>query len=153
MHSPSTFHLKAPLYIFKATIISLLLFLPQNQLFYPVTLFIALILFISIILKVNLTQIYLLKSHSLYLALKRFHKHSRSSFKEIVLFAWNFKENLQLACITFLFSFIKDKYSNQCTSYWILKMQSNIPRKSCFPWFLFTFFNQFLLSIFWLKVS
>ena len=68
-------------------------FLKKNQLFYPVTLFIYLILFRSIILKVISTYIYPLKSHILDLALKRFHKHSRSSFREIVLFAWNFKED------------------------------------------------------------
>ena len=64
----------------------LLLISQKNQLFYPVTLFIALILFRSIILKVISTQIYPLKAHSLDLALKRFHKLSRSSFREIVLF-------------------------------------------------------------------
>ena len=85
-NSPSTFHLKAPLWIFKETSISLLLFLPQDQLFHPVTLFIALILFISIILKLISTQIYPFKSRSLYLSLKRFHKISRSSFREIVIF-------------------------------------------------------------------
>ena len=91
-------------------------------------------------LKVNLTQIYLLKSHNLYLVLKRFHNHSRSSFREIILFAWNFKENLQLACIRFLFSVIKYKSSNQCTSYWPPKRKSKIPRNACFPWFPFYLF-------------
>ena len=93
-HSPSTFHLKSPLWIFKETDISLLLFLPQNQHFYPVTLFIALIFLRYIILKLIPTYIYLIKSHSLDLAVKKFHKHSRSSFREIVLFAWKFEENL-----------------------------------------------------------
>ena len=93
-HSPSTFHLKALLWIFKDTDISLLLFLPQNQNFYPVTLLISLIFLRYIILKLIPTYIYLIKSHSLDLAVKKFHKHSRSSFREIVLFAWKFKENL-----------------------------------------------------------
>ena len=65
-------------------------------------------------LKLNLTYIYLLKSHNLDLSLKIFHNHSRSSFREIVLFAQNFKENLQLACIIFLFYVIKYKSRNQC---------------------------------------
>ena len=91
-------------------------------------------------LKVNLTQIYLLKVHNLDLVFKRFHKHSRSSFREIVLFAWNFKENLQLACIRFRFSVIKDKSSNQCTSYFLPKRKAKIPRKACFPWFPFYLF-------------
>ena len=37
---------------------------------------------------------YILSANSLYLAVKKFHKHSRSSFREIVLFAWKFEENL-----------------------------------------------------------
>ena len=74
-HSPSTFHLKAPLWIFKETSISLLLFLHQNQIFYPVTLFIDLIWFRSIILKFISALIYPLKAHSLDPSLKRFHKH------------------------------------------------------------------------------
>ena len=74
----------------RKTNISLLLFLPQNQLFYLVTLFIALILFRSIILKVISKYIYPLKSHSLDPAFKRFHKLSRSSFREIVLFCMQF---------------------------------------------------------------
>ena len=97
-HSPLTFHLKAPLWIFKETDISLLLFLPQNQHFYPVTLFIALIVLRYTILKLIPTYIYLIKSNTLDLAIKKFHKHSRSSFRENVLFAWKFKRKL-VACM------------------------------------------------------
>ena len=67
---------------------------PSKSALYPVTLFIALILLRYIILKLIPTYIYLIKSHSLDLAVKKFHKHTRSSFREIVLFAWKFKENL-----------------------------------------------------------
>ena len=77
-HSPLTFHLKSPLWIFKETDISLLLFLPQNQHFYPITLFIALILLRYIILKVIPTYIYLIKAHSLYLS---FVLHIKFNFK------------------------------------------------------------------------
>ena len=77
-HSPSTVHLKAPLWIFKETNISLLLFLPQNQHFYPVTLFIALIFLRSIILKLIPIFIYLIKSHSLDLS---FVFHIKLNFK------------------------------------------------------------------------
>ena len=143
MHSRSTFHLKAPQWIFKATNISLLLFLLQNQFFYLVTLFIALILFRYIILKLNLTQIYLLKSHSLDLSLKRFHKHSRSSFREIILFAWNFKENLQLACIRFLFLLSNINLEISAHHIGYLKGKPISQGKIAFLGSLFTFFNQF----------
>ena len=52
----------------------------------PGYLFIALFWFRYIILKLISTYIYPLKSHIVDLALKRFHKLSRSSFREIVLF-------------------------------------------------------------------
>ena len=74
----------------------------KNQHFYPVTLFVYLILFIYIILKVIPTYIYLIKAYSLDIAFKKFHKHSRSSFREIVFLHENLKKTCRSHVLDFL---------------------------------------------------
>ena len=115
----------------------------KNQVSYLVTVFKIFFIIWICYIKVNLHRYSISKIIVQISILKSIIKHSRSSIRKSSVLHGKLKKISRLHALDLFLCFKKIKSRNQCIFHWLDKHQSNIPRKSCLPWFLFRLFSQF----------